>query len=283
MQSLQFLIDQLTKGRNFHISIIDFSGILNTRKTKIKFKNIVHIKNFCNTAKSTNRGYRICQRCKRLANQKAIREKAPFCGYCSYGLYEVAHPVILNNKVVAIVYVGNAILNKQNTLERIRRTSKISMVNENKLHEELNNCETIESPDELFQIAELVSDYLLFLYSRTPKTEEKNTHGLVSLMKNLADEMFFSEITLKELAETYERNEKYMGRLFKKEMGITFSEYKQNKRLELAESLICTSNKKIIDIALECGFNNISYFNRTFQRKYGVSPTVYRKKQRSKK
>lgn len=283
MQSLQFLIDEITRGRNLHISINDLSKILSTHATKLKFKNHVHLINFCNVAKSTSKGYKICQRCKRFANQKAIKGKVPFGGYCFYGLYEVAHPVVIGNHVVAIVYVGNAIIDEDTSIDRANRYSKIAGVNSSKLCGELKNCEVIKSPDELFRIAELVADYLVFLYNHAPKVSEKKMHWLVSLMKNHADEMFRTEITLYELAETYQKSEKYLGRLFKKEIGLSFSEYKQNKRLELAETLVVKGEDKIIDIALECGFNNISYFNRSFQKKYGLSPTAYRKKKSAPK
>lgn len=278
MQSLQFLIDEITKGRKLHISIIDFSKILTTHETKVKFKNQVHMINFCNIAKSTSRGYRICQRSKRLANQKALKEKKPFGGYCAYGLYEVAHPVIVEDTVVAIVYVGNAVIDEETSIARAKKYSKHSGANRDKLCGELVNAEHLKSPEELFRIAELVADYLLILYNRAPKVREKKMHWLVTLMKNHADELFRTEINLSELAETYQKSEKYLGRLFKKEIGMSFSEYKQNKRLELAESLITKGDDKIIDIALECGFNNISYFNRSFQKKYGAPPTLYRKK-----
>ena len=278
MQTLQFLIDEITKGRNLHISINDLSQILGTHETKLKFKNHVHMINFCNIAKSTSRGYKICQRCKRFANQKAIKGKTPFGGYCFYGLYEVAHPVVVGENVVAIVYVGNAVIDAETSLKRTKKYSALSGVNSNKLCGELSNAELLKSPDELFRIAELIADYLLILYNRAPKIREKKMHWLVSLMKNHADEMFRTEINLSELAEIYQKSEKYLGRLFKKEIGMSFSEYKQNKRLELAESLIIKGEDKIIDIALECGFNNISYFNRSFQKKYGSSPTLYRKK-----
>ena len=118
MQNLQFLIDMLTKGRKLHISILDLSGILNTPSTKISFENVIHSKKFCNIAKSTERGYRLCLRCKKLANTKAVAHKKPFCGHCLYGLYEVAMPVIIGESVAAVVYVGNAITehSKNNTV-----------------------------------------------------------------------------------------------------------------------------------------------------------------------
>lgn len=282
MQRLQFLIDELTRGRKFHISILDLSGLLDTPITKIKFKNVVHIKGFCNKAKSTSRGYRVCQHCKMLANTKAASEGEPFGGHCHYGLYEVAHPIVIGDTAQAIVYVGNAMIDKEKAKERIRRVCAYTGINPDAMTEELSQCEVLSSPDELFRIAELVADYLLWLYRHAPKHTSKQNR-LVSLMKNHADEMFKTEINLSKLAETYNRNEKYMGRLFKKSVGMSFAEYKQEKRLELAESLLVSGNDRIIDIALECGFNNISYFNRSFQKKYGSTPTEYRRRKSVRK
>ena len=109
MQDLQFIIDMLSKNRKLHISILDVSGILTTPATKIELKNVIHSKKFCDIAKSTKKGYRICLYCKRLANEKAIVHKKPFCGHCIYGLCEAAVPVIIGGSVAAIVYVGNAV------------------------------------------------------------------------------------------------------------------------------------------------------------------------------
>lgn len=282
MESLQFLIDELTRGRKFHISILDLSGLLHTPTTKIKFKNIVHISNFCNKAKSTSRGYRVCLHCKALANARSIQGKEPFGGHCLYGLYEVARPVVIDDSVAAIVYVGNALMDRQAATDIIHRTCEYTRVNPDNLCSELNNCERIDAPTELLKIANLVSDYMLFLYNSTPKERGKEKmNWLVSMMKNYADKMFRTEITLAELADTYQKNEKYMGRLFKREIGMSFAEYKRARRLELAETLLLQSDEKIIDIALECGFNNISYFNRAFREKHGVSPNEYRAKKRT--
>ena len=275
MQNLQTLIGQLEKGRKLHISILDFSGILNTPLTKIEFKNVIHSKKFCDIAKSTPRGYRACMRSKRLANTKAITDGMPFGGQCIYGLYEAAVPVVMDKTVMAVVYAGNAVIDEKRTEDRIKKTCRHTGVSEKELCEQLNQCEYTDSMEELAQAAEIVSDYLKMLYSNAPKTKSE-LHWLVALMKHYADESFCSNICLKELAITYQKNEKYMGQLFKKEMGICFHQYCNGLRLQKAEKLLLHSDEKIIDISLDCGFNNISYFNRLFQKKYGVSPTEYR-------
>ncbi len=280
MQPLQFLIDELSKGRNFHISVLDLSGIMDSPYTKLELTNIVHTKRFCAIAKATTRGGVACLRCKNYANTKAIQGKQPFGGYCIYGLYEVAVPVLINDTVCAVVYVGNAVMDEKKTTETAKRACKHTHVNENRLLAELDNCEYIENTDELFKIGELVADYLLYLDKNAPKPKHE-MHWLAYLMKRHADEMYQTDMSLSEFAMTYQKNEKYIGRLFKQEVGMSYSEYVQENRLSHAKQLIAEGDERIIDIALECGFNNISYFNRSFKKKYGHSPTDYRSKKRA--
>ena len=277
MQNLQVMIDQLTKGRHLHISILDLTGILNNTMTEISFKNVIHSKRFCDIAKSTDKGYRTCLRCKMLANTKAIHEKMPFYGHCIYGLCEAVFPVIMNETVFAVVYIGNAVIDKKQTTERIKKVCSYTGVNFYKLKKEINQCEYTKNAAELLQIAELVSDYLKLLYEHAPPTTKK-LHWLVSVMKCFADEMYCSNISLKELATTYQKNEKYLGRLFQKELGTSFHEYLMQLRLHKAESLLLQGRDNIIDIAFDCGFNNISYFNRSFKKKHGMTPKEYRMK-----
>ena len=218
MQPLQFLIDELSHGRNFHISVLDLSGIMDTPAAKLELGNIVHTKKYCAIAKGTPRGSRVCLRCKTLANAKAIEGKQPYGGHCIYGLYEIAYPVVVDENVCAIVYVGNAVVDKEKSVETIKRMCHKSKTDEEHLLSELENAEYIDSPEELFKIGELVADYLLFLDKNAPK-QKHDMHWLVYLMKRHADEMYQTDLSLLEFAKTYQKNEKYIGRLFKQEVG----------------------------------------------------------------
>ena len=274
MQKLQFLIDMLTKERKIHISILDLSGILNTQSTKVAFQNVIHSKTFCDIAKSTEKGYRSCLHCKNLANTKAVSSKKPFYGHCLYGIYEAAMPVIIGNTVSAIVYVGNAIVDIDHTKKRIEKTCQYTHVDKQKLHEQIEECEYVDHINELVGISEIVCDYIKMLYQTEPK-ESSQLHWLFSTLKQHADQTYCFNPTLKELSVIYHKNEKYMGRLFKKEMHVSFHEYCLLLKLQKAESMLLKTTDKIIDIALECGFDNISYFNRAFKKQYGMSPSEY--------
>ncbi len=63
------------------------------------------------------------------------------------------------------------------------------------------------------------------------------------------------------------------------ETGVSFSERVLELRLQKARSMLAHHRHdpmKISDIALACGFNEVSYFNRSFRRRFGASPTEYR-------
>ena len=65
---------------------------------------------------------------------------------------------------------------------------------------------------------------------------------------------------------------------FKNTMGTSFSEYLNEYRLTMASRLLVSSDSSILDIAAEVGYENLSYFNRTFKKRFEMTPREYRKK-----
>ena len=59
-------------------------------------------------------------------------------------------------------------------------------------------------------------------------------------------------------------------------MGTGFIDYLNDYRLTIAERLLKSSDSSVLEIAEQCGFDNLSYFNRIFKRKYGISPGRWR-------
>ncbi len=276
MQDLQTLIDLLKKGRNLNICVLDFSGILNTPKTALEFESTIHAKSFCQLAKSTEIGGRICFRCKALANYKAAKFGKPFSGYCSFGLYEHALPVKIGDSVAAVVYVGNAVIDSGASRSRLLNICRIAGLCPDALLSEFENAEKVENAGELFKIAEIVADYLKILAENSPK-ESGKTHWLASAVRRYADETYTENVTLSEIGKIFCKNEKYIGRLFKREIGVSYNEYVLDKKIRKAERLLLETDEKIIEIALSCGFDNIPYFNRVFLKKNKISPKKFRK------
>ena len=67
-------------------------------------------------------------------------------------------------------------------------------------------------------------------------------------------------------------------RVFKKDMGMTYGQYVTECRLTAASYYLEKTSDPVGAIAQSCGFDNFSYFNRRFRRRYGMTPTEFRTK-----
>lgn len=84
------------------------------------------------------------------------------------------------------------------------------------------------------------------------------------------------ETNLKQLAKKYNMNTSYLGQIFQKEVGCSFSNYLRNIKNSKARELILNTNMRINDIAKEVGYLDSSYFYKQFKQCYGVSPATLR-------
>lgn len=83
-------------------------------------------------------------------------------------------------------------------------------------------------------------------------------------------------ITLEMLAERFFLSPFYFHRLFSLIVGKPLAAYVRDRRVLYACKLLCDTDKSILDIALDCGFNSPQAFSRTFKAMQGISPREYR-------
>lgn len=88
---------------------------------------------------------------------------------------------------------------------------------------------------------------------------------------------FQNKIYLKEVADLIYLTESNFCKFFKKATGKTYSDYVNEIRINEASRLLIQSDKTISQISFECGFETLSYFNRVFLNKKGITPSFYRK------
>ena len=89
---------------------------------------------------------------------------------------------------------------------------------------------------------------------------------------------FLGKITLEEVAAYLGMNRTYFCMFFKKHYGKGFADYLNDLRVDKAAALLLQGDRTIAEIARECGFKTIPYFNRAFKRSKGITPGEYRKK-----
>ena len=88
---------------------------------------------------------------------------------------------------------------------------------------------------------------------------------------------FEKEIKLSEAAQIAGMNESAFSRYFSQRTRKTFSAFIQELRLQKAAKMLIENNMSITQVCYDCGYNNISNFNRQFQNHYNTNPMNYRK------
>ena len=109
---------------------------------------------------------------------------------------------------------------------------------------------------------------------------ENDTSGRNTVEKEMVSyiqQNYTGTISLKEFGEQFHLSEKYISRYFKEHFHITLSQYVTYLRLEHAKQLLQDTDIPITEIALQSGYQNVSYFIRSFKKTYEVSPLKYRK------
>ncbi len=91
------------------------------------------------------------------------------------------------------------------------------------------------------------------------------------LMKNLQ-----YPVNLSELAKLVGMQHAALCRLFRKETGCTITGFQNRLKMELATKMLLNENLKVEEVAYECGYNTISYFNRQFKKHTSHAPLEFR-------
>jgi len=99
----------------------------------------------------------------------------------------------------------------------------------------------------------------------------------VCIAKGFIDSHYMESIDLGQLSDITHMNKYYLVHAFKKYVGDTPMNYLQQKRIQVAEQLLRTTNHSVSLISTNVGFSSQSYFAQVFKKAYGTTPVQYRK------
>ena len=95
-------------------------------------------------------------------------------------------------------------------------------------------------------------------------------------MKNHISKYYMDEIRLGTLADIAGMSPSAFSRFFKLHTGRNLTDYIIDIRLGAASRMLVDTSRSVSEISFNCGFNNLSNFNRIFKKKKGCSPTAFR-------
>ncbi len=89
---------------------------------------------------------------------------------------------------------------------------------------------------------------------------------------------YTEKLSIDELATLCNISKFHFCRIFKESTAMTAIQYQNECRLQIADTLLKTSDKSVREIAEHCGFDDVCYFSRCYKRRFGVSPLKRRAK-----
>lgn len=230
----------------------------------------LHCNSFCSTVKKVKSrvikcSYNDCVEVRRKAEELG----RPFLNKCHAGAVELIVPIFHNGLYGGSVFFGP--FREENTQCPYR-----SLSNE---YEKLGPLtERLErSAGDIFAVL------IPFIIDKKDKfnrkqLSEKTKDKRIQCAIEHIDSHFKKYVSASDTAEKCALSVSRFIHLFKKERGISFSEYIKYRRMEEAKALLAETGMRIFDVAIECGYTDQCYFGLVFRKSTGFSPGNYRKK-----
>lgn len=122
---------------------------------------------------------------------------------------------------------------------------------------------------------------ILFLYQLVRRNPERTSaanpdHERLKSVLQRVEQEYGSDLTVQDMADGCGCSSSHFMRWFKKMTGTSFTAYLNERRLAAAAEALKQTDDKILSIAQDVGFTNLSNFNRQFLARYGVTPRKYR-------
>ncbi len=152
--------------------------------------------------------------------------------------------------------------------------SELEMIAEN-----IFSCAKGNSPQlDMLMRSEILRLFWLLMTQAEEKPHISLDGNVIRPSLEYISEHYSEKITVLQLAQTVHMSESCFMRKFRKYVGLSAIEYISHFRIDKACHELLHSEKNILEIAFECGFGNISNFNRQFRKNMNCTPGEYRAK-----
>jgi len=134
----------------------------------------------------------------------------------------------------------------------------------------------LEEQSNSLSILSLMEEAIYDFTNRVSQSNNDKYSATIITCQHFIDNQMYGEITLDHLAVICHLSPNYLSSLFKKEVGMSISEYIQQQRIDEAKRLLTFTNYPISDIGSLLNFTDQSYFIKIFKKFTGITPKQYR-------
>ena len=204
---------------------------------------------------------------------------------CPTGLTKLLMPVMIGGRHVGSLLAGPfcvgplKVSQHRRLMGRLKASGLDSRADVVKASWNSNPTVTREKLRAVETLLEMFSQYLAECGQRLLLHEAGRQSPLLQKIEAQLAEPSDRALTVRELAERLHISPCYFCKLFRKQTGLTFTDYRTQARIETAKRLLLDPTRRVSEAAYESGFDSIPYFNRAFRRHVGCSPSEFRARQ----
>jgi AraC-like DNA-binding protein/ligand-binding sensor protein len=241
-----------------------------------------HANPFCRMMGCSPQAKEVCNRTFAAIRNKASKKGAPGKACCFAGITHLAIPVISAGEHIATMYGGQFMLEKptkQNFEKVSRNFVRMGLGNQLKALEHAWFHTPVVSEKKLQAILYLLETFAerISRHAATMLLEPiEGEPATVTRARKFIDDRFAEPITMPDAARHLRMSPSTFSKVFKRAVGITFTQYVARVRVEKSKSMLANPSAPVRNIAFQSGFDSISQFNRSFRQYAEMSPSQYR-------
>jgi len=281
------LVDALVNSktyREYERSFADLTGLpvaLQPLETwQLPHHGKRHENPFCALMSHKSRACAACLQVHEKLAEKAALE--PETITCPVGLCDTAVPVRMSDRLIGYLQTGQLFRKKPTDADFERAMKSVEKwgveVSREKLKEAYFKGAVVppKKHEAAVKLLSIFAQHLAMLSNQVFIQKENAEPPVIAKARTYIHEHQTEELSLAQVAKAVNMSSFYFCKMFKKVVGINFTEYVARVRIEKSKNLLLNPNLRVSEIAFEVGFQSLTHFNRVFKKILGQSPTDYR-------
>ena len=230
------------------------------------------------------RSNRVCAACLEVQRKLTAKAGDRSCTVtCFAGLSDSAVPIRVGDQLIGFLQTGQVLLNqpKKFHFDRVARKLvewgvhvDLGRTRETYFHTRVLSKKQYRA---MLRLLEIFGRHLSILSNQLATESSSVDPPAVTRAKQFIARNQDNAICLATVAKAVNTSTFYFCKLFKRAIGLTFTEYLARVRIEKAKTLLLDPNQRVSEVAYEVGFQSLTHFNRVFRGIVRQSPTSYRR------
>lgn len=290
----------LERETGMFMSFDDFTGAMNGMHLDVPamyldWNHQVHACSFCQVAQHVTQGNRDCVVNKLAVNRLIGRRRTGVEGFCHLGLFDIAEPLVFQDRVLGAFYYGSVMVRGKEALTRrkIKRfcarkglppdahlaaLGRVTVIEEDSIPRHRESLRTVARLAHFFcEAAGVQAEVYRYRAMRFPYQDPEELPYVVKETMHYITTHIDEPFIVKDLAAHLRCHPDFLSRKFKQHTGVDLSWYLQQARVDRAKRLLENPKMDIGTAADQSGFSDRVHFSKVFRRVTGITPGQFQR------